>query len=214
MRHWLKERKIKCKEWGKDFYSVPQDGPRNILYIGDKLYSFKIKMMGWHQLFNVSLALRALEELKIPVSPEVIKAISNAWLPARFELKEKEGITVVLDVLHNMESLVLFLENIKYYFPKRPIFAFFGLLKDKPWREMINLMREHFKALYFIKIKDKRAVPEEQIRKMGILPVKVGSFLFNDILEEIKLQNAVAVFLGSFSAVREAEKWLSGRNVK
>lgn len=211
VRPWLRARKIPWNEWGREFRAVGLNGSESVLYVGETLKTFRLeRMRGWHQLFNASLALRALEQLNIRLDKEVINALSNSYLPGRFEWGERDGVPIILDVAHNLEGLEFFFKNMKFYFSGRPLFIFFVFLKDKPWSEMITLMRGHSEAFYSIFLPDERVVPEAHLRELGISIVRSGSPLFLKVIAEARDRNGVVAFVGSFAAVREGKKWLDG----
>ena len=57
----------------------------------------------------------------------------NYWKIQIFETKP----TVILDVMHNPQSIDILKDNLKKYFPNKKFHAVFGVLKDKDVDEIL-----------------------------------------------------------------------------
>lgn len=98
-------------------------------------------LVGRHQLRNLALAIRSLEALppRLPVSGAAVReGVLRTRVAGRFQV-EREGMrTWILDAAHNpagVRALVRTLEEVR---PAGPLIGVVGILRDKPWREMLT----------------------------------------------------------------------------
>lgn len=158
-----------CKE-KNSILIILDESDINILNITEResSFSFKnyknvtIKMLGEHQIYNCSLALLALENLKerniIDISNrEIINSLKQSSWAGRLEWIKPN---ILLDGAHNkdgMNSLVDYLN--KQHFKKLKILI--GILEDKDYKDMIKKLEtvdaEFFVTTVPIAIKDSSA---------------------------------------------------------
>ncbi len=97
---------------------------------------------GLHQLKNSSLAVTAATELFGKTREEVATAYqrlccSLKW-PGRLDFRAGDP-PILFDVAHNPQSMEALITHIKDW--KKPVPAVVGFLSDKPWKEMVELLR-------------------------------------------------------------------------
>lgn len=97
---------------------------------------------GLHQLKNSSLAVTAAMELFEKTPEEVASAYQRLcgrlkW-PGRLDFRAGDP-PILFDVAHNPQSMEALVTHVKDW--KKPVPAVVGFLADKPWKEMVELLR-------------------------------------------------------------------------
>ena len=106
---------------------------------------YSIRLLGAHQLKNATLALTALDTLRrsgwdLPAEG-VRKGLAAAVWPARFELVERAPLFVV-DGGHNPQCVAATAEAIRRYMPGGHCVILMGVLADKNWSAMIDILAD------------------------------------------------------------------------
>ncbi len=102
------------------------DIPCAVVTAGDLPPEIRPGLRGAHQRTNAALALRVARSLG--VSEEKIRAgIESARLPGRFQVIEREGRTLLLDVAHNEGGALALAEALRELFPERRITLVLGV---------------------------------------------------------------------------------------
>ncbi len=204
------------REWGvtlhelqKDFFFLPEEGG-GFCYVGRKVLPHLVAgMRGDYQMINVAMALRAMEVLGMALKG-VAPVIGRTRLPGRFQVEECYGVTLVFDVAHNPSALSLLIGEVKKCFPKRPLWAVFQLLRDKPYREMISLLRRGFERLIHLPLDlGGRGLGGDEAMVGGIERIQ-GRKEWTTVVNSARHENAVVVITGCFGVVREVFTWLRG----
>lgn len=106
---------------------------------------YSIRLLGAHQLKNAAVALTALDTLRrsgwdLPAEG-VRKGLAAAVWPARFELVECAPLFVV-DGGHNPQCVAATAEAIRRYMPGGRCVILMGVLADKDWSAMIDILAD------------------------------------------------------------------------
>jgi dihydrofolate synthase/folylpolyglutamate synthase len=116
-------------------------------------------LLGGHQKTNAALALATVEVLQrqIPVSEKQIHdGLTNVNWPGRLQLIEKpDGQKILLDGAHNVDgakALRKFLEN----FPTRNPALVLGILQDKNWREICQILAPLAGKIFLVPVASER----------------------------------------------------------
>jgi dihydrofolate synthase/folylpolyglutamate synthase len=91
-------------------------------------------LRGLHQWRNASCVLMALacRQSELPVSLEAIRiGLQQAYVPGRFEVSQKNGITLILDVAHNPHACRQLAENVRAFPRLGTTRAVVSMLADK-----------------------------------------------------------------------------------
>lgn len=129
--------------------------------------SIKTRMLGTYQVGNAVLALRAAtllrEKSADKISEESIKkGIYNASYPCRFELISKEPY-IVVDGAHNEDGARSFVESLSAYFPGRKTLMIAGVLADKNYKKMLQILAPLSEGIYAVEPGSVRALPGEKL---------------------------------------------------
>lgn len=107
--------------------------------------TYRIKMLGEHQLVNASIAIKAVEVLRekhFDISDDAIKSgLANTVWRARlqvvqnsqneFNISITQGKTLVLDGSHNPHGAKTLADGLQKYFKNESVHLVLGILKDK-----------------------------------------------------------------------------------
>ena len=199
-------------EWQKDFFAMGCAG-EGFCYVGDGVFSpLRLKLEGQHQWINASIALRTMEVLGFPLTAGVLRALQGTWLPGRMQMEVVKGVPVVFDVAHNPLALKTLLGSLRSRFPERPLWAFFQLLKDKPWQDALKLILGGFERTFFLNLtyEDRGLLYSHLVTYGSVEGFIRGREDWEGLLQEARDEGAVMVFTGSFGAVKEGMLWVAG----
>ena len=80
---------------------------------------------------NWSLARAVAEHIAGPLKPAVVDASTKTIVPARMEIIERQGKTIVFDGSHNQQKLQALEQSLKKKFPNQPIAALISFGQNK-----------------------------------------------------------------------------------
>ncbi len=128
---------------------------------------YQIGLLGEHQLKNASVALLALETLrrrgwKIPADA-LGRGLKNARWAARFEIVSQEPLFVI-DGGHNPQCVASTVAALEHYFPDQRRVLLIGVLGDKDWSEMLDILAPCADAFVCVSPDSPRAMPAEDLR--------------------------------------------------
>jgi len=129
---------------GKEFRCV-QSGERNFNYEGlhRKLWGIYLNLSGSHQIINATTAFGAievLEDLGYPVSNEaMIEGLKEVEWPGRLETVCSSP-RVILDGAHNPAGALVLKEALEKEFPHHHLILLIGMMKDKDFESMLDLL--------------------------------------------------------------------------
>ena len=180
-----------CRERGVT-PSVPDTGAVKDVVYGDgvgftyKGVRYAIGMRGAYQLYNAITAIEALSAASsvLPVGISSIKAgIASAYMPARFERFEYNGMTVVLDGAHNKNGVTALAESIRILFPSG-VCALCGMLRDKaPATALAPLCGAPVRYTVTTAVNSPRSETAENVKDALPLPLRGAAKAVPDIRE-------------------------------
>lgn len=127
---------------------------------------YEIALLGTHQPENAATALKVVEVLKenFPFTElQIAEGLKNTKWPARFEMIEKEPL-VIRDGAHNENAALRLKESLQKYFTKPQFIYIMGVLKDKEYEKIIDIMAPMTELVYVIAPKNERALPAEELK--------------------------------------------------
>jgi len=182
-------------------------------YKSEVLQDLKLKILGDHQFKNTFLALKAVELLteKYDIKKEVIyRGLRKCRWPGRLEVMGRDPY-IILDGAHNvagMEMLVEFLKKNKETGQK--IIFLISILKDKDYKEMINLIYKLSNVEFIITAnQNERSLKPELIQKY-VADLGLKSNIHHNIYSAVKKLKKIAAaedlvcITGSLYTVAEA----------
>jgi len=102
-----------------------------------------LSLAGSHQALNGAVAIRALERLPAryrPTAAQLSKGLAAARWPGRFERRTVQGRYWMFDVAHNLPGVEALLDSAHEVALKRPWIVVMGVLNDKDWAPMAELV--------------------------------------------------------------------------
>jgi dihydrofolate synthase/folylpolyglutamate synthase len=130
-----------------------------------------LRLLGGYQCENLNVALEALNVLRrsLEISLEALVAgLEQASWPGRFEVVQREPYVMVLDGAHNPHAILALVDDLRRY---RAKYAFkrgtllFGVLKDKAYRTMAEILSPEFDEIVFVKPDSPRALDPTVLRR-------------------------------------------------
>ena len=138
-----------------------------------QVFSYKrqpcaIPLLGAHQRKNAAVVLETLEVLrrkgwKLPESEAEHGLYAVNW-PARFEIVQEEPPFVV-DGGHNPQCARTVAENLEHYFPGRRRVLLLGVLADKDYPAMLEILASAAEAFVCVTPDSERALPAAELAK-------------------------------------------------
>jgi dihydrofolate synthase/folylpolyglutamate synthase len=175
-------------------------------------------LVGAHQQRNLALAIASAAELKrvseIAITPSSIAAgIRQTRWPGRLERLTVGGIEWILDVAHNTAgALALRDELLRCQRASRPRTLIFSCLRDKPLRDMAEILFPIFENVIFVTIHSTRATKIEDLisaaKGLGTPAMAADSMSEAFILATENSAGASVVISGSVYLVGEARSQL------
>jgi dihydrofolate synthase / folylpolyglutamate synthase len=130
------------------------------------LQDLTLPLLGEHQRLNAALAtytVRAIAD-KIPVSDETIRAglLSVQW-PGRLQVVDRgDGKIFLLDGAHNIGGAETLRVAVRTYFASRNPTLILGMLRDKDYREICEILAPLAGRILLVQVKSQRtAAPHE-----------------------------------------------------
>ncbi len=209
---------------GKDFRYIVKRielGRNAFDFIGKRWkFSLETRMNGLAAINNIAISLATLEYLEeIGLFrmnfDRIYRTIFTIPWEGRFEWFPSD-LTLILDVAHNPSAMNMLRKNLKLYFPGRKINGVVGILNDKDYKRMIEIISPVFDKIYITSPKNERATDPFAIYSWAIKEYDNIGFVKEiedgaDFCRDLsKQENAVMVVTGSFYTVGSARTHLRG----
>ncbi len=123
--------------------------------------SLKTSLLGTYQLSNAATAVSAARLLSIP-DDAIKRGVSDTRWEARFELLRK-GPLFFCDGGHNPEGAKMLYDSLQTYFPGKKIIFITGVLKDKDYEKMYEIMLPIAKCFFTVTPENERALSAEAL---------------------------------------------------
>ena len=129
----------------------------------------RLGLIADYQLSNCMLALEAIDELKrqgwnIP-EDAVRRGIESAGWDARFQLLSRDPV-IILDGAHNPDGVEALSAALSSYYPGEKFVFMMGVMADKDYRHMIDVMAPLAELFICVKPDSSRALGEEALAEL------------------------------------------------
>lgn len=196
----------KCEIWGEVFdFEEKKD--------------LKISLTGKHQAKNAAVAITAIMELiknEIRISEEHIrKGLANTKWAGRFEIISEDPL-IIIDGAHNEEGAKALSQAIEDMLPNKNAIFVFGVLKDKPYKKIADIVLNNPKAVITITPLNPRALDGTELAKLAsnyCKNVTVGVTIEAAMKKAIDMSSTddfICVF-GSLSFIGEIKEIITSR---
>lgn len=191
-------------------YAASQVSEKNWSYRGKAMRLKNLPfptLYGAHQIKNATNALMAIELLshRLEVDEKaIIKGLQKAYVPGRFEVIQKEPLTI-LDVAHNPHAAKVLRENLLTC-PTSKTYAVYGAMADKDIQGVLVLLKDIVDEWFITNLPLDRAEKVENLAriltKMGVKNDKIHSYqeakkAFESAKEKAQKNDKIVAF-GSF----------------
>lgn len=164
-----------CKEKSAKLYiSEPQEiilkdfSLQNQVLDYKNLKEVKLGLLGEHQLKNAAVVLKTVEVLESKgwnISKEsFIAGLKKVKWPARFEVMNMNPVFIV-DGAHNPHGVETLAKNIDNYFKNKKITFITGVMQDKDYGKMYDLIAPFAKKFVVVKPENPRAFDYHELGK-------------------------------------------------
>lgn len=155
---------------------------------------YSIRLLGAHQLKNAAVALTALDTLRrsgwdLPAEG-VRKGLAAAVWPARFELVERAPLFVA-DGGHNPQCVAATAEAIRRYMPGGRCVILMGVLADKNWSAMIDILADVAEGFVCAAPDSPRALPAADLGA-ELLRRGLHAEVYSSVPEAVEAAKALA----------------------
>ena len=105
-----------------------------------------VHLPGAHQLKNAAVVLETVQILRekgwnLPDAALAAGLDAARW-PARLEVVQEDGPLAIVDGAHNLQGMQCLCDAVRHYLPGKRIVALVGVLEDKDWQPMMDLLKE------------------------------------------------------------------------
>lgn len=126
----------------------------------------RINLLGRHQIWNAVVALSAVEQLQargwgIPEDAARNGLINTKW-PARLEILN-EAPLFILDGAHNPQCVEMLEQSLQILFHEQKVVFLTGVLRDKDYLKMLNLISHRIKEVVCLTPDSERALSAEAL---------------------------------------------------
>ena len=167
---------------------------------------------------NLGAAIQALEVSGlVKVDQSLVNEVAAVNLTGRLSRIQKQDFELVLDVAHNVESVSQLVQFLEDHPVSGKTVALFGVMGDKPIRDMLSLCKSAFDEWNLIDLcRVPRAMSTDRLAEF-LEPMDVainqGSFsdLWHSVMTRTTAGDRIVVF-GSFFSVGEATSFLAAHH--
>lgn len=181
-------------------------------------YTLDLALLGKHQIINLSLAIKVLEELQNLnyINVEINKlyeGVKSVKWKGRLEVLKKDPY-IVIDGAHNISGIEFLKSNIEEYFKYKNLYLILGILNDKNVEEMVKLISPLATEVYTVTPNSIRAASANELKEI-VLKYNNNCIAFNDYNKAIQLSLSKAnkddliIASGSLYMIGEIRKILT-----
>lgn len=139
---------------------------------------YRLNLLGLYQVKNSALAaaaamVLAVDELSI-TKASIRHGMGKVTWPGRFELLEdavkRYGHSIILDGAHNPAGIKTLRESLDFYYPSEKRVFLLGILQDKAFAEMLEiLLRPEDTVIFTTPDSERAAEPEELLEYANVI---------------------------------------------
>lgn len=154
----------------------------------------EISLLGSYQPENAATVLTAIEILQtrgIVCKEEAVRRglFKTKW-PGRFEQLCEEP-RVIFDGGHNEQGIKACISSIKQYFPNQQVFVLMGVMRDKAYAKMTQMLKGVAKTVYTVTPDNPRALGSEELAEI-LQKNKIPAQAFFDVKDAVQTAMAIA----------------------
>jgi len=151
-----------------------------------------LQLLGKYQVSNAITTLMTIESLKLQgyeISKKVVySGLKNTKWPGRMEIVQKSP-TIILDGAHNEQSAKAVTTTLSTLTKKRKICMLIGVLKDKDYTRIVEILIPFADTIIVTEITNKRALSAERLYNT----IKDKGHLDTQLILEKNIRNAYKI---------------------
>lgn len=185
----------------------------------DRFGTLCIPLVGSYQPLNVAVVLKVVEALKRRgyhiSSSNVADGLESTKWPGRFEVIRRNPLFIV-DGGHNIDSITATEKSIAAVLKDEKLILIFGVMADKEYDEMLNIILPHAREVHCVTPDNDRALKAETLARV-IESKGVKATAFESIGEAVdaafeKAGRSIPICaLGSLYMVGDIKKYVGGK---
>ncbi|MEO6034495.1 MAG: folylpolyglutamate synthase/dihydrofolate synthase family protein [Verrucomicrobiota bacterium] len=183
------------------------------------LDKINLSLLGEHQRLNAAVAIATTRVLNsaIPVSEKAIyDGLSEVQWPGRLQqIQTKHGQTILLDGAHNPSGAMALREALARYFPGRKPTVILGILQDKEWSVICEILAPMAGKFLVVPVSSARtSAPRDLASAIRRTNSGANTVAFQVLAQalEATAQDSFVVITGSLYLVGEALELLQVNN--
>ena len=194
-----------------------------------QMKQLRINLLGRHQIWNAAVALTAVEQLERKgwdIGESAIRdGLADTEWPARLEILSKAPL-FLLDGAHNPQCVEMLEQSMQTLFLDRKVVFLTGMLRDKDYLQMLNLISRRIKEVICLTPDSDRALSAEALAST-LEGFEVKATAFDDVESGIvaalsAAKNGPVVAFGSLYLAgairtnfpRALKKWQRGEGIQ
>ena len=118
------------------------------------------RLTGTYQVENCCLAVTVLKEILGIADRIIIDGIKNTVWPGRFEVIGEQPLFII-DGAHNEDAALQLSASVEKYFTNRRVIYIIGVLKDKEYEKMVEILAPTMAAAVVVTPDTPRGLPKE-----------------------------------------------------
>ena len=178
------------------------------------LRGLELPLPGDHQRLNAALALAACDALQplLPLSAaQIQEGLRSVQWPGRFQILRRGARTLVLDGAHNPAGAAVLRAAFEKHFPGRPATLVLGILSDKDWTRMIQVLAPLADKIVLSPVASERTTTPESLAPVCRQASPRAQICLAQSLPqalEAAAQSPLLLVTGSLYFIGQAMEWL------
>ena len=157
-----------------------------------------LSLKGVCQQENLSLALAAVRQVFPIISESTIQeGLKSVKHPCRFQYIKDRNL--IIDASHNPNGALALRESLDFYFPQMFRRFVFGCLRNKDYKQMMEILFSKGDEIYFYHFNNKNSCTVEELQESCEYP----SHTFKSLDELLTKDNTLTIICGSFYMLNE-----------
>jgi len=137
------------------------EGSFFVLATAERNLGIRLPLPGPHQVLNSCVAIQGCRVLGLSESA-MVQGLQRVSWPGRFQLLHDRPL-IILDVAHNSSGFNRLKWMIDHFYPEKKVHLVIGVLKDKDYHRMMQILPKRLHAIYAVTPAGSRALPAAEL---------------------------------------------------
>ncbi|MCR5213094.1 MAG: bifunctional folylpolyglutamate synthase/dihydrofolate synthase [Eubacterium sp.] len=126
---------------------------------------YEISIGGRYQIYNAITAIEILKYFKDVCEEEIYSGLLTTRWEGRFTLVSSDPVTII-DGAHNEDAWLRLSNSLDKYFTNKKIVYIIGVLADKEYEKMVDILGPSMEYVYAVQSDSPRALPAKDLCKV------------------------------------------------